>query len=243
MKAFRLAVLLVVSAVVASFAGETNTLPTTITVDGITYSNVIWRTVTPATVSIFHQTGVASIPLEKLPPELQKRFGYDPQKAREYYQETKEREAVEAVRRQEASQLAKAKADYEAAHHEALESIEKSAIEIQGKVQQITADGALISGAVTPYTYVRQSVADPNYHTILGGPVVTTSAATAYKNVTDEDEPIFVLGAGQGFNDGAPWSAKVYPSGTYKYVTVMGAEKTVKCFTLSAEDALRRALE
>ncbi len=84
MKAFRVAALLFVFGVAASFAVETNTLPTTITVDGITYSNVTWRTVTPATVSIFHQTGVASIPLEKLPPELQKRFGYDTQKAAEY---------------------------------------------------------------------------------------------------------------------------------------------------------------
>ena len=58
-----------------------NTLPASITIDGITYSNVTWRTVNGATVSIFHQTGVASIPLEKLPRELQKRFGYDPQKA------------------------------------------------------------------------------------------------------------------------------------------------------------------
>jgi hypothetical protein len=84
MNVFRLGVLLFAFGVVASFAEETNTLPTTITVDGITYSNVTWRTVTPATVSIFHETGVASIPLEKLSPELQKRFGYDPQKAADY---------------------------------------------------------------------------------------------------------------------------------------------------------------
>jgi hypothetical protein len=58
-----------------------NALPTTITVDGITYSNVQWRTVTPATVSIIHSTGAATLPMEKLPPELQQRFGYDPQKA------------------------------------------------------------------------------------------------------------------------------------------------------------------
>jgi hypothetical protein len=84
MKAARVAVLLLVFAVTASFAEDTNTLPSTITVNGITYSNVTWRTVTPATVTIFHETGVASVPLENLPPELQKRFGYDPQKAAVY---------------------------------------------------------------------------------------------------------------------------------------------------------------
>ena len=54
---------------------------TNLTVDGIVYSNVTFRTVTPTTVSIYHQTGVATIPLEKLSPELQKRFGYTPEKA------------------------------------------------------------------------------------------------------------------------------------------------------------------
>jgi hypothetical protein len=80
MNAFRVAVLLFVSTIAASFAEETNTLPTTITVDGVTYSNVTWRTVTPSTVTIFHKSGIATIPLEKLPPELKKQFGYDPQK-------------------------------------------------------------------------------------------------------------------------------------------------------------------
>ncbi len=59
-------------------AQETNL---TITVDGIAYTNVQFRGTTPVSVAIFHSTGVATIPLEKLPPELQKRFGYDPQRA------------------------------------------------------------------------------------------------------------------------------------------------------------------
>ncbi|MGD1020473.1 MAG: hypothetical protein ABSA12_14265 [Verrucomicrobiia bacterium] len=92
----REAVLLFMFALAASFAGETNTLRGTITVDGLTYSNVTWHTVTPATVTIFHQTGVAAIPLEKLPPELQKQFGYDPQKAADY-------RSAEAVRLQRAA--------------------------------------------------------------------------------------------------------------------------------------------
>jgi hypothetical protein len=59
-------------------------LPATVTVDGIIYSNVTFGTVTPTTVSIFHKTGVAGIPLEKLPPDLQEYFGYNPLKAAEY---------------------------------------------------------------------------------------------------------------------------------------------------------------
>jgi hypothetical protein len=124
MNGCRRAAVLFVLAVSTSFAQETNPLPRTITVDGITYSNVTWWTVTPATVSIFHQTGVASIPLEKLPPELQQRFGYDPQRAaayqaqesvvaqqrmieiqaKEHLRQQREAEALEAARKQQQAQ-------------------------------------------------------------------------------------------------------------------------------------------
>ncbi len=83
MNTFRFAVLVFFFAIPASFAGETNTLPTTITVDGVTYENVRWGTVIPAAIPILHKTGAATIPLEKLPPELQKQLGYDLRKAAE----------------------------------------------------------------------------------------------------------------------------------------------------------------
>lgn len=68
-------------AVIAAHADETNL---TLTVDGVTYSNVTFGTVTPTKATIFHTGGVASFPLGKLPPDLQQRFGYDPQKAAEW---------------------------------------------------------------------------------------------------------------------------------------------------------------
>ncbi len=106
MRAFCIAALLFIFVVAASFAEGTNTLPSMITVDGITYSNVIWRAVTPATASITHRTGAASIPLWKLPMELQMRFGYDPQKAAEYIAAKQSAEAArqEALRKQRADE-------------------------------------------------------------------------------------------------------------------------------------------
>jgi hypothetical protein len=120
MNAFRVAVLLLISVVAASFADETNTpdlasvtsnaapsgvtsnpLPTTITIDGTTYENVRWERITPTTVTVFHKTGVATILLAKLPPELQQRFGYDPQKAEavtKQQAETKQSVDLEKVR-------------------------------------------------------------------------------------------------------------------------------------------------
>ncbi len=132
MNVLRAVVLLFMLALAASFAGETNTLPSTITVGGTTYSNVTWRTVTPATVSIFHQTGVASIPLEKLPPELQKRFGYDPQKAADY-------RAVEAVQLQRAAK-------------EAAERRAKEQAEIDEGLQKLSALGTPYQQKQVPQT-------------------------------------------------------------------------------------------
>ncbi len=78
------------NAVIITKGGKTESLaqvselPTNITVNGDTYEDVRWRQVTPTTVTIFHKTGVATIPLASLPPTLQQRFGYDPQKAAEF---------------------------------------------------------------------------------------------------------------------------------------------------------------
>jgi len=69
----------------AALTGVTgNVAPSTITIDGTTYEEVRWDRPTLSTVTIFHKTGVATIPLWKLPKELQERFGYDPQKVAEY---------------------------------------------------------------------------------------------------------------------------------------------------------------
>jgi hypothetical protein len=81
MKMSRVAVLLFAAAVLGSRADETNL---TLNVDGVTYSNVTFGTVTPSSVSIRHKTGAASVPLWKLPPELQQRFGYNPDRARQH---------------------------------------------------------------------------------------------------------------------------------------------------------------
>jgi hypothetical protein len=86
----------------SALADETNL---TLTVDRVTYSNVTFGTVTPSSVSFRHSTGAASMPLEKLPPELQKKFGYDPQKAAEYrIAEQEARRKAEAQARQASQQ-------------------------------------------------------------------------------------------------------------------------------------------
>jgi hypothetical protein len=68
----------------------------TVTVDGVRYENARLQVVNPATVKIWHSTGIAVVPMAKLPPELQKQFGYDPQLAAQW-QAAQQKAAVEAA--------------------------------------------------------------------------------------------------------------------------------------------------
>lgn len=113
----------------------TNATPGAITIDGTTYEEVRWGRVTPATVTIFHKTGVATIPLEKLPTELQQRFGYDPRKAAQWRDaQTK----AESERR-----AAKEKADREASERRAKIAASEA---WHVTIEAISAEGIIANG-------------------------------------------------------------------------------------------------
>lgn len=146
MKVSRVAVLLFTIAAIASHADETNL---TLTVDGVTYSNVTFGTVTPASVSFTHSTGAASIPLERLSPDLQKRFGYDPKEAEQYRQaEAKRKAAAQAQRKKVAKheagkREATRKAQAEAAGPHATCNEAKP---VRERIAQVFKDGLLVEG-------------------------------------------------------------------------------------------------
>jgi hypothetical protein len=109
--------------VVSSFsvlADESQTNSISLTVDGQTYQNVRWGRVTTETVTIFHSTGVATIPLWKLPEDLQKQFSYDPK-------------AVAEKKRIQQEQLQKQAA------------LKKASKVIMGNIVQIVPEGILAS--------------------------------------------------------------------------------------------------
>jgi hypothetical protein len=140
------------------FAEETNL---TITVDGVTYRDVRFEPLTPASVTMFHATGVATIPLEKLSPELQKKFGYDPQQAAQW-------------------QAAQQKAIAEAAEEQ-----RKTAATVEWKltVQNILVDGVVARGCRTmvycPHPVSIFLVEHPQLSELAEGNQIIV---TAYKN-------------------------------------------------------------
>jgi hypothetical protein len=142
----------------------------TLTVDGTTYSNVTFGTVTPSSVSFRHSTGAATVALAKLPPDLQQRLGYDPQKAAAYIQERAEAEAAaaklagerlaEEQKREAERQAAQQQSERgirqreaaQQAHEEELNNLRNqlagTAQQFMGQVTDVFADGLLVLGGV-----------------------------------------------------------------------------------------------
>lgn len=69
----------------ARAAGETNALPSTLSISGGIYSNVTLLRKTAGTFTIEHASGIATFSISSLPPELQARIGYDPAAAQVYW--------------------------------------------------------------------------------------------------------------------------------------------------------------
>lgn len=126
----------------AACADETNPI---LTVNGVTYSNVTFRTVTPSTVTIFHSTGIATLPLAALPPDVQKSLGYDPEKARAYELELKKR--ADRLRQQKESE-------------ERAKNAESAVV----RVSQVLEDGLLVRFRRFPDNFAPYGIASPPYY-------------------------------------------------------------------------------
>ena len=218
----------------ASSFDETNR---TLTVDGVIYSNVVFGIVTPSSVSFRHRTGAASVLLEKLSPDLQQRFGYNKTKADEY----KRKEAI-----QEAEYIRQRNQNWEQASKQRerqriIDEMKSKALDARGKVLQILSDGVLATDLEikVPQETTETSITR-DYQPGVFAQRTFTKTILVYQSTSSLGDVIFVLGAGGDFADGETWESVIYPAGTYQYVSTSGSQKTVRCFTLSAERALKR---
>ena len=156
-----------------------------LTVDGVTYTNAVFGTVTPYAVTVKHSTGVASVPLDRLPADLRERFGYDRQKAQDYLQESTARQvALLATDRQES--VARSGREHEAAvkadvaNTEATEKARLVALttEISGDVVVSTDDGMMLKTRNT-ISRTRSQYTTGATEEVSGGRVARTTTAEA----------------------------------------------------------------
>ncbi len=252
MKVHHLLSLIVVCGCVLANASETDALPTTLSVDGTTYQDVRWGNVTPASVTIYHSTGVASIPLEKLSPQIQKQLGYDSAKAIEHRkQEAAAREQF--VARQRESQLRAKWANRKLRRiggqiydfTEVFEAIDKKVEHDRAMPQQPERppDRSKL-GARTMYEnqvarynqwnteakQIDERFLAASKYVIQGTVTQVLPSGLLLKVTTIRDVFLVNYLVQNRVVEGTPVAAAALPVGTYTYTTVMGASRTIEKF-------------
>ena len=110
------------------------------TVNGQDYHNVVVGQVEADRVHITYDGGVGAVSLADLPPDLQKRFSYDPKKAAAAMAIRTQQEAESDRMAQEAAKQAEIQKQQEEKRQELL----KQAVTIRGTVIQILPEGMLV---------------------------------------------------------------------------------------------------
>ncbi|MGO9245824.1 MAG: hypothetical protein ACLPT4_10380 [Verrucomicrobiia bacterium] len=193
-------------------AAVSNALPSTITIDGTTYEEVRWQGVTPTTVTIFHKTGVATFPLEKLPSVLQKQLGYDPAKAADWRKAEQERVAAW----QKAQQQQKERLQFEKENVQELDGEVTDVIEGKGVIlnnhrevernAQFMATMAGVNAA-----WAQSGAPNPNPQVSLDTQVRSYFLACDTKQLVN----------------GSYVKCRAYQDGFYTYTTVMGGSQKI----------------
>jgi len=195
------------------------------TVGGKVYRNVAISGQTTEAVSVTYDGGVGQFNFCDLPPELQKRFGYDASKAKADLevekQQNQEAAKIEAAQKLEAEKEQKAQ-EIKEAEDRITEDIEKSKTDISASVFQKTDDGLLLSLDVMMSTENGAMPVPYDYNPIGARKVILLQDSEQEKDAADNDR--LYLSA--------------YPIGTYSYTATDGSTATVKRFTADLNKAL-----
>lgn len=182
------------------------------TQSGQVYTSCKITRVEPDGITVMYAKGITKIPFADLPDDLQKKYHYDPQKARAYQEDTAKArtnqtlalQARQATERRLASVMSQVKEE-----------------QFFGEVSDIEADRALAWRVFMRY---------------YGG---NGSAGSARSRLARAKEPIMIHGLPKGLVDGATWDGKLYTAGVTQYETVEGGVKTVKRYATSKDLAVR----
>ena len=178
------------------------------TVNGNTYHNVTVTKVDSDKVHITYDGGIGSVNLADLPADLQKRFNYDPAKA-------KAAEQAEAERQAESDQERALEAKKQAANDAKLERedainkrdalLRETAKQFPVVIKQVLPDGLLCE---------TQSIVD-----------VSSYNVASYEGT---GKLIFVQTPPEGMAEGNMISVLAYQNGTYSYTDTQNATRTVE---------------
>ncbi|MDE1170283.1 MAG: hypothetical protein PW734_03595 [Verrucomicrobium sp.] len=203
------------------------------TTDGKTYTDVVVKRSDPSGLDITHSGGAAHLLFEKLPADIEQKYGYDPAKSAAFkaaQQQEREAGAKELAAELDAKAIATALA--------------KSEKYGSGNVFQTTENGLLIKGSyykTTVGSHITEVVIDQNKNTafpskIIERQTVETTNTEAY-HLGPKGGLVFIECDPSGWVDEEEWTGIIYPIGTYSYTNVMGAKVSIPRFTTDVQRA------
>ena len=209
-------------------------LPNLKTTSGKEYQKVLVRKVTPLDISVMHEAGATKIKLADLSPDLQKHFGYDPEKAIAY-QAQQDAEAEANQKADEAYELAAAKQRALARAHMNVES---------AVVFQVTSGGVLARLYATwdgdSYVDVPQyeNQKDKNAFTGRTSTSRTKVGSKRVKRIDYYDGAlVFIECDASTLVDGSSIGGDVWRSGVFAYESIWG-RRTIPRYSTNRADAL-----
>jgi hypothetical protein len=128
----------------AAFADLTSTNKLVVGKD--VYENYSIIRYTPTQATIRHSTGIATVAITNLPPDIQKQLGYDPQKAQAFQRAEDEAARQRAeIARQKVEEARRKEAEVEAINQAKKTGLFFYGIDRQGTVQQVLPSGYIVS--------------------------------------------------------------------------------------------------
>lgn len=209
------------------------TLPRTLTIEGVTYKDILYVKHDDSRVTFTHASGMASVEIRELPEWLRKELDYDPKKA------LSAEDAAAAARRATTQQQIRDAQALAVRHAKEsfLEQAAKTGRPILATIVEVLPDGILIDANVQTIGLVSRTVnaGDPFFpkatKTIQeSGPVDACLSDNPSGKVFIHTKPGYLV-------DGGQYRGTVYPMGTMVYRDDAGEKHTIPRFTDSKDEA------
>jgi len=207
-----------------------NTTSTDWIVNGTVYHHVTVSQIEPDRVHIAYDGGAGTVQLSDLPPDLQKRFNYDPTKAQIAAQNRERQQgAIDAAR----ARQQQAQADNDALVQNAQALATSKGITIMGKVLSIIPQPGGWNAYLVDLCQGNQVL----------GPVPTgQTALLAGDGLRDDYVTGDMIYSAVLISDDTPNRGRWYYAGTYSYVSVAGAAITCRVYSPSRAWAVKNLI-
>jgi hypothetical protein len=188
------------------------------TTKGETYKSVTISRTEPDGIVVVSKTGIVKLPFTELSEEVQRKYGYNAEKAAQYSATQSEHQRQAEQASSEARSAAAQQKVSEFAKTERLNQ-ERAA---QRARHQAAADKV---AAITPKEVYEVRISQ-----------ALDDGALAY--IGNSDEPVFLRGFTNAVDGDRYYNQSLYQCGVYRYQTTMGAAKTIHAYTTSAAAAV-----